>query len=82
MEVIQKIKKEYRKIDENALYSPEQIVDMELIVDTKLKSSVFTVYRLIKRGKLKSENLGSGGAPRYFVKGNVLKKFVKERYSL
>ena len=79
---IKKMKKEFGKIDKNAMYSPEQILEMGVISDTALKPSVFTLYRLIKNGKLKALNHGSGGAPRYFIKGAVLKDFVKERYSL
>ena len=80
--VIGTVKKQLRKIDDNALFSPQQIVDMGVIVDVNLKVSRWTVYRLIKRGDLKAIQLGSGSQPRFFVKGKVLKEFIRDRYQL
>ena len=70
-----------RKIDDNAMLNPKQIEKMELVLNTKLEPSVFTLYRLIKSGKLKAINLGTGGESRYLVKGRDLKKFLSERYN-
>ena len=69
-------------INDDALFEPNKIVKMKLVVNTKLVPSVFTLYRLIKSGKLKSITLGTGGAPRYFVKGGELKKFLSNCYQL
>ena len=69
-------------INDDALFEPNKIVKMNLVVNTKLVPSVFTLYRLIKSGKLKAVTLGTGDAPRYFVKGKDLKKFLSNCYQL
>lgn len=78
--MIDEIKQKLDTIDDNALYSPKQVLDFGVITNTKLEPSVFTFYRLIKRGQLKAVNLGSGGSPRYFVKGKDLRDYICERY--
>lgn len=76
------MKKQIESIDDNALFNPKQVIELGVVVNTKLVPSVFTFYRLIKRGQLKAVNLGSGGSPRYFVKGRALKEFLAERYQI
>ena len=68
------------EINDEALFEPRAIVKMELVVDTLMKPSVFTIYRLIKRGKLPAIDLSTGTAPRYFVRGKDLKEFLSKRY--
>lgn len=83
--MLDKIKKqleEIREINDEALFSPQAIMEMGVVLNTKLVPSVFTFYRLVKSGKLTATNFGSGGAPRYFVKGKDLKVFLTERYKL
>lgn len=80
--MIDEIKKKLDTIDDNALYSPKQVLDFGVITNTKLEPSVFTFYRLIKRGQLKAVNLGSGGSPRYFVKGKDLRDYIEARYDI
>lgn len=79
---MQKIRKQINKIKDDELFSPEDVIKMGVVVNTKLVPSVFTLYRLVKRGQLKVINLGSGGSPRYFVKGADLKEFLRERYQI
>jgi len=74
--------KEIKEINDDALFSPQAIVALGVVLNTKLVPSVFTFYRLVRSGKLKAVNLGSGDAPRYFVKGKDLKNFLAERYQL
>jgi hypothetical protein len=76
------IKKQIESIDDNAMFTPKQITELGVVINTKLVPSVFTFYRLIKRGQLKPTNLGSGGSPRYFVKGKDLKEFLGARYQI
>lgn len=71
-----------KSINDDALFSSKAIMEMGIVVNTKLVPSVFTLYRLIKRGKLKAVNMGNGDEPRYFVKGKDLKEFLAERYQL
>ena len=80
--MLEEIKKQIESIDDSALFNPQQVVKLGVVTNTKLVPSVFTFYRLIKRGQLKAVNLGSGGSPRYFVKGKDLKNFLAERYQL
>lgn len=76
------IKKIVLKIGDSEMLSVQEIHEMGVIVDTKLEPSRFSLYRIIKRGELKAVNLGGSGAPRYFVEGKDLKRFLCERYSI
>lgn len=80
--MIEEITKKLKTIDDNAMYSPKQVLDFGVVTNTKLEPSVFTFYRLIKRGQLNATNLGSGGSPRYFVKGKNLRDFIEKRYDI
>lgn len=80
--MIEELQKLVEAIDDNVLLNPKRVIEMGVVVNTKLIPSVFTFYRLIKRGQLKAVNLGSGGSPRYFVKGRDLKAFLTDRYQL
>lgn len=74
--------KEIHAINDDALFDPKKVVKMRVVVNTQMKASVFTLYRLIKSGKLKSTNIGTGAKPRYFIKGKDLKAFLIDRYQL
>jgi len=82
MDVITNFKKQIAKIEDNKIYTPKDILEMGVVIDTNLKPSIFTVYRLIKSGKLKAVDLGTGSVAKYKVKGKDLKKFLCERYQL
>ena len=69
-------------IDANAVYDPRTVIEMGFITNTKLEPSLFTLYRIIKRGQLKALNLGTDVQPRYAVKGSDLRDFVKKRYNI
>lgn len=81
-DVIENIKQEIKKVDDNDLLSPTQIENRGLILNTKLEPSKFSVYALIKQGKLKAIDLGTGGAPKYYVKGEDLKAHLKKYYKI
>jgi len=76
--MINKIKRKLDKVEADEMYSPEAIKELGLILDSNLKPSRFRVYSLIRNGKLKSVNLGSGSNPKYFVKGKDLKEYVRK----
>lgn len=80
--MIEQIKRKIREIKDEKVYTPEEIVKKSLIVNTKFSPSLFTVYRLIKNGKIKAVDLGTGGAPRYAVEGKELKKFLRSRFNI
>lgn len=80
--MFKKIKNNLKKIVNNELYSPKQITDLGLIVNTEIKPSIFTIYRLIKTGQIKTVNLSTGKLPQYRIKGKDLKEFVEKRYKL
>lgn len=81
-DMIEKLKKAIKKIKDDDLYSPEKIHGLGVIVNTKLKPSMFTVYRLIKSGKLSAVDFGAGKHSRHFVKGVDLKKYLVKTYKL
>ena len=76
------IKTAIRKIDDDKLYSIGEVKGLNIILNTNLQPSEFTLYRLIKSGSLKSVNLGTGTKQRAFVKGKDLKVFIAERYAI
>ena len=80
--MLKKIIAKIKRIDDEALLSPSHILKMGILLNTKLEPSVFSFYRMIKRGEIKSVNLGTEKAPRYYVKGSDLKKYLLKRYNL
>ena len=80
--MIDKIKKAIAAIKGDKLYSTDEINEMGVIVNTKLEPSSFTLYRLIKNGKLPAVDIGTGSSARHFVKGSDLKKYLQETYKL
>jgi hypothetical protein len=76
------LKKALKKLEDGKLYSTEDIFKMGVIVNTKLEPSMFTLYRLIKNGKLSAVDVGAGQHSRHFVKGEELKRYLKETYKL
>ena len=75
---IEKIKEKLETIDDNALLNAKQIADYDLIFNTNLEGSRYTVYRRIKGGDLPAVNVGTKNSPKYFVKGKDLKEYVRE----
>ena len=75
-EIIEKVK----RIDDDIMLNPEQVLKMGIVLNTKLKPSTYSFYRILKRREIKSINLGTEKAPRYFVKGKDLKEFLLKRY--
>lgn len=80
MDTLNNLQKQIAEIQDKKLYTPKEILAMGVIVNTELKPSVFTIYRLIDSGKLPAMDLSAGKKPQYQVKGKDLKKFLAERY--
>ena len=80
--MIAKVKRALGTLKDDKLYSPDDIQKLGVIVNTKLEPSLFTVYRLIRSGKLPAVNIGTGGASRHFIKGAALKAYLKSTYKL
>jgi len=78
--MIKKLIEKVKRIDDEAMLNPEQVLKMGVIVNTKLEPSNFSFYRMMKRGEIAYINLGTQKAPRYFVKGKDLKAFLLKRY--
>ena len=77
-----KIENRLKSIVDTEMYSPEQVTELAVILNTKFEPSVHKVYRLIQGGNLPATNMaGSGSQPRWFVEGRDLKKFVKSKFS-
>lgn len=74
--MIKEIKRGLKKVDDNEVYEPKQIVELGLLPD------VYKIYRLIKAEKMKAIDISSGGKPQYRVKGSELRRFVSHLYDL
>jgi len=61
-------------------YSVSQIAGTGLFLNTKGEPSIFTVYRLMKRYKIKTRNVSCGKEPRYLLKGSDVIKLVDKVY--
>lgn len=70
------------KLEDEKLYDADEIVDRKLIVNSKLESHRYTVYRLIQRKKMPAINVGTDTQPRWKVKGKDLKTYVEKQYAL
>ena len=79
--MLKKIIAKVKKIKDKELLSANQILDLGVILNTKLEPSPYQFYRMLKRKQIKSINLGTEKAPRYFVYGKDLKEFLLKRYS-
>lgn len=81
--MLKEIQTKLKKVNSEKTYSPQEICEMGLVKNTKGEPSIFTVYRLIKSGKLKAIDLATGEVrPRYAVKGSQLIEFVETRYKI
>jgi hypothetical protein len=80
--MINDLQKAIKKLRNDKLYSSDDIVSKGLILDNNLKPSRFTLYRRIKQGVLPAVNLGTDKMPKYFVKGEELKKYLNQLYKL
>lgn len=70
------LKREVKKIDKNAFYTPVEISNLGVI----LGASQFYIYRLIKRGQLEAIEEGGNVRPVYKILGSELIKFLERRY--
>jgi hypothetical protein len=75
-----KILNRLKKLEDNKVYSVDEIVAMQVILNTKLVSTRNKVYRVITRKELPAVNLGGAGQARWFVQGRDLKKYVESRF--
>ncbi len=71
-----------KKIDSQKLYSPNQIVEFGVIVNTLQQASIFTIYRLIKNKKLPAMDVSTGDKAQYLINGADIKKYVKKAYGI
>lgn len=76
-----KIKNRLKKVVDTEMYSPEQIVELKVILNIKFEPSRPRVYRLIRSGKLPATNMSAEPTqPRWFVSGKDLRKYVEARF--
>lgn len=76
-----KIINRLEKVIDTQMYSPDDIVELAVILNTKFEPSLYKVYRLIKSGKLEAVNMSAEPTqPRWFVEGRTLKKYVKSLF--
>lgn len=80
--MLKKIIAKIKKIDDEVMLNPNQILDMGIVLNTKLEPSTFLFYRMLRRKEIKSINLGTEKSPKYFIKGKNLKEFLLKRYNL
>lgn len=80
--MLEKIKRKINKVENEKLYTPDDIEKLGVVLDANLNPSKFKVYRLIKRGDLASVNLGKGTNPKYFVRGRDLKRYVRDTWKI
>ena len=80
--MLKKIIAKIKKIDDEVMLNPNQILEMGIVLNTELKPSTFLFYRMLRRKEIKAINLGTEKSPRYFIKGKNLKEFLLKRYNL
>jgi hypothetical protein len=77
--MIDQIKKT-KKVDADKYYSPVEIINMGLILNTSMQPCKFTLYRLIRNGTIKATKVGSGNQfARYKIKGSEIITFINNR---
>lgn len=79
---MQDIIKKANKLKDNDYYSPVEIAEMGLIVDTNLQPSYDTVVKRIKQGLLPYINVGTEKMPKYKILGKDIKEFVNKFYKI
>lgn len=80
---IKKIVKSLDSIDDNALYTPKEVIDLPAVKNSKLISSVFQLYRLMKNKKIiVTVDKSTGDLPRYLISGRSIREFITNRYQL
>jgi hypothetical protein len=70
-------------VNDNTLYTPKEVVELPVVKKSQIIPSVFTLYRLMKSGKIISTvDKSTGELPRYLISGKNVKSFLKSRYQL
>jgi hypothetical protein len=67
-------------ISQEDWYSVDRIHQLGLVLNTNGKPCRFTIYRLIRKGRLLARDFGSSGKPRYLVYGSDLIDFLNQKY--
>lgn len=68
------------KIDAEKFYSPLEVVNMGVILNTSMLPCRFTLYRLLRNKTIKAIKIGSGTSKaRYKVQGKDLLSFINTR---
>lgn len=73
------IKKRLKKVNDEEMYSPKQILKLGVILNSKFEPTLDRVYKLVKLGLLPAKNLGDK-QPNWFVTGKDLREFVEKKY--
>lgn len=71
-----------KEIDPKKMYSAPEIAKIGVIVNAKLESFDYKIYRLINSGELPAVNLGSDKMPRWAVEGADLLTYINDKYGL
>lgn len=80
---LSEIRRAVKAIKPEQLYTPYEIANNGLILNTRFEKSYRHVYRLIQYKKLPAINLnGVDTKPRYMVKGADLKAFLVKQWQL
>ena len=69
-----------KKIDAAKFYSPNEILDLGIVVNTSMQPCRHALYRLLRSNTIKSIKVGSGTTKaRYKVLGRELINFTNNR---
>ena len=74
------LRRRLAKVDDKKMYSPKEVAELKLILNTSFEPSPHKVYRIIKRKEIPTVNMGTDTQPRWFVSGKDLRAFVEEKY--
>ena len=77
-EFIRNLKKNLSKIEDDTLYSTNEVYDLNIILSDHAKPSKQRVYRALK--SLSRVNMGTESHPRWFVSGKTLREYAEARY--
>ncbi len=73
------IEEKIKQIDPKKNYNVHEVAKMEVFLNTKGEGSIFTLYRLIRNGRLPVQDVGSAGQPRYLLLGQDLINELNKR---
>ena len=77
-EFIKNIKKNLKKIEDETLYSTNEVFELDVIFNINGGRSKQRVFRELR--KLPRVNMGTDTQPRWFVSGKILREYAEARY--